>query len=121
MPSPTNKISLSDAEANLKGLEQHIHTADLANSHVGRHLRRAEEDAEVDPEAAKQHLEKAEAATQRRDSALKAHADSGVTDRDIDEAAQMVLDARGETHSEVNILPPGVSIDEFNKSKAEAV
>lgn len=116
----TNKISVTEAEARLKNLEQHNHAADVAFGLMKRAERRAEEDKEHDPQSAKEQLVKAAAFKKQYEEAVQAHADSGVTDREIDDAAQVVLDARGESHGEVNVLPSGVSIDDFNKAKAEA-
>lgn len=88
----------TEAETRLKALEAPKNA--VANANII--LKAAQQKGDPDEVTAAQAV---------YDAAVKAVADSGTTQRDIDIAAQAVLDERGETHSEVNILPPGVASD----------
>jgi hypothetical protein len=97
----TNKAT-SEAAAKLAALEQHKIAAKTANFKMIRAQQLAEQHAD-DPDEAARFAAKAEQHAAEKAAADKAHAESGVTQRDIDIAAQAVLDARGEGHTETNI------------------
>lgn len=94
---------MTDAEAKLANLQKHIHAAAIANFRMKRSERLMHEYADDEDVAAK-HCQDYTRFFEEKAAADKAHAASGVTSRDIDLAAQAVLDERGEAHTEVNIL-----------------
>src|SRR5438067_2997493 len=88
-PMTEKTLTLEEAEAQLLALEKPSHDVALANSA----LRRAEQDG--DTAAIKAALEKYRAAVEAQDKA-------NVPPIEIARAAQLVLDLRGEAHSELN-------------------
>jgi hypothetical protein len=93
MADQVKSPAVAKAEADLKALERFHQAVQNANAALGAAKMTA------DPE-------RIAAAEADLAAARKAEAESGVTDRDIAIASQAVLDARGETHTEENILPP---------------
>lgn len=91
--------ALADSTAKLAGLEQHKHAAARSHWNMKRSERFMHEFGD-EPEVAAQHKADMERHRAERAAHLKKHADSGVTDRDIDRAAQAVLNARGEKHTD---------------------
>lgn len=87
---------IQSAEAALKDLEKFTHDEMHANTAYRAALLSGEP-------------EKVEVARGDYQGAVQDRIGSGITQRQIDEAAQAVLDARGEAHTEVNILPPGTT------------
>lgn len=84
---------LQKAEDRLKDLERHRRAVAEADTAHKNAMLSGDKDA----------VAKAAAVHQ---AAVQTEKESGITQQDIDQAAQEVLDARGETHSETNILPP---------------
>lgn len=102
------KLTVEEAEAALLALEKPGHDVALANIA----LRRAESDG--DTNAIRAALDKYRAA-------LLAQEAAGITPMQIALAAQDVLDARGEAHSETNILPPDHGIATVMAGRALAM
>lgn len=102
--------AVEKAEQKLKDLERFEHMVADANTA----LRAAE--LAGDPK-------RVVAAQADYDAAVQARDNSGVTPRAIAEASQEVLDARGETHTEENILPPdhGLRTVEAESALADAL
>ena len=102
--------ALVKAEAQLKSLERF--KVAVADANIA--LRAAESLGDKD---------KISAANAVYLAAAKADQESGITDRDIAEASQAVLDARGEAHTEVNVLPSdfGLRSVEANSDLATAL
>lgn len=86
-------MSLKDAEDLLAGLEKHKHAAARSN-YMGFRSETLMHMHSDDPAEAARHRAEMERHFAQRDASLKAHADSGVTTKQIDVAAQAVLDAR---------------------------
>lgn len=103
-PMTDKKLSLEQAEELLAALEKPKHDVDRAAAK----LRRAEFLGETD------EITKAAAAYA---DALKAQEAAGVNPRDVAIAAQAVLDARGETHTETNVLPGDHGLDAARAAK----
>lgn len=88
--------SVEDAEAALAALERPGHVTAAANNA----FRMSEYSG--DPE-------KIAAARADLDKAIADERAANINPRDIDRAAQAVLDARGEAHTEENVLPGGAT------------
>lgn len=87
-----DKLKVKEAEAALAALEKPRH--EVARANIA--LKRAESDG--DPDAIKTALARHTAAVQAMEAA-------NISQRDIERAAQAVLDASEEGHTETNILP----------------
>ena len=101
--------AVAAAEAALQDREKFVHAVHDANTAVRT--------AEMSGDG-----EKVKRAQGALADAIKAHQESGVTDRELAELGQAVLDARGESHTEVNVLPPdfGVELVDARQALAQA-
>lgn len=97
---------LATVEATLAALERHRQAAATANFKACRAETLMHMHGD-DPEQSAKYKADVERHRAEHADALAAHAKSGITDQDIALASQAVLDARGEAHTELNILPPG--------------
>lgn len=100
---PEQSQNVADAESALASLEKHRQTAAAENFRAHRALSLMAMHGDQ-PEIAAKYKAEHDEHRKKEAEALNAHADSGVTQRDIDIAAQAVLDARGERHTETGTL-----------------
>lgn len=90
---------MTAATDKLADLEKHLHAASTAHFRMRRSERLMHETAD-EPEVSARHKADFEKHSADKAAAVEAHKASGVTNRDIDAAAQAVLDERGESHTD---------------------
>lgn len=92
-------MSLKEAEEKLAAMEQHLHASATAHFRMKRSERLMHEYAD-EPDVAARHKADFEKHAADKAASQEAHRASGATTKDIDQAAQAVLDERKEVHSD---------------------